>query len=58
MSKTATLIDRKNSYINHLSHIEGNNTAKSRDKSIQYFSYDHCVAWTFAKGKKCELSPF
>ena len=45
-------IDRKTSYINHLSHIEN----IPNPEQIQYMSFAHCVAWSFNKEKKCKLN--
>ena len=44
-------IDRKTSYINHLSHIEN----IPNPEQIQYLSFTHSVAWSFNKEKKRKL---
>ena len=44
-------IDRKASYINHLSHIEN----IPNPEQIQYLSFTQCVAWFFNKEKKRKL---
>ena len=44
-------IDRKTSYINHLSHIEN----IPNPEQIQYLNFTHSVAWSFNKEKKRKL---
>lgn len=48
--KTTYLIDRKKSYINHISHIQN----IPNPEQTQYMNYSHSVAWSFTKEKKCK----
>ena len=48
VKKTATILDRTKSYINHISHIEN---IPNPDQT-QYMNYAHSVAWSFTKEKK------
>jgi hypothetical protein len=48
--KTINLIDRKKSYINHISHIQN----IPNPEQTQYMNYSHSVAWSFTKEKKCK----
>lgn len=42
---------RKESYINHISHIQN----IPNPEQVQYMSYTHSIAWSFPKEKKCKL---
>lgn len=44
----------KNSYINHISHIEN----IPNPEQIQYMNFAHSVAWSFSKEKKCKIKYF
>ena len=46
--KKATIIDRQNSYLNHVSHIQN----IPNPEQTQYMNYSHSVAWSFHKEKK------
>lgn len=41
---------RKDSYINHLSHIQN----IPNPEQVQYMSYTHSIAWSFPKEEKCK----
>ena len=45
-----SLIYRKISYINHISHIAN----IAYPEQIQYLNFTHSIAWTFPKEKKCK----
>ena len=40
---------RASSYLNHLAYID----EKPPPKQVQYMNYTHSIAWSFAKGEKC-----
>ena len=48
--KKATIIDRQNSYLNHVSHIQN----IPNPQQTQYMNYSHSIAWSFSKEKKCK----
>ena len=48
--KTSTFLDRKKSYINHISHIQN----IPNPEQTQYLNYSHSIAWSFSKEKKCK----
>ena len=50
-NKKRKIIDRKESYINHLSHIAN----IPNPEQIQYMNFTHSVAWSFNKEKKRKL---
>lgn len=47
------LDQRKQSYVNHISHIQN----IPNPDQVQYMNYTHSIAWSFPKEKKCKLSP-
>ena len=46
--KLSNSVDRKKSYIDHISHIQN----IPNPEQTQYMNYSHCYAWSFAKAKK------
>ena len=49
-TKNTNIIDRKASYINHISHIQN---IPNPDQT-QYMNYAYSIAWSFSKEKKCK----
>ena len=48
--KTDNLNTRRQSYINHVSHIRN----IPNPDQCQYLNYSHSIAWSFPKEKKCK----
>ena len=48
--KISNLMDRKRSYLNHISHIQN----IPNPEQTQYMNYSHSIAWSFSKEKKCK----
>jgi hypothetical protein len=48
--KINNLDARRQSYINHISHIKN----IPNPDQVQYLNYSHSIAWSFPKEKKCK----
>ena len=49
--KLSNSVDRKKSYIDHISHIQN----IPNPQQTQYMNYSHSIAWSFSKEKKCKI---
>ena len=49
-TKISNLMDRKRSYLNHISHIQN----IPNPEQTQYMNYSNSIAWSFSKEKKCK----
>lgn len=47
--KKSNIMDRTESYLNHVAHLSNGLPIKT-----QYLNLSHSVAWTFSKEKKCK----
>jgi hypothetical protein len=52
--KINNLDARRQSYINHISHIKN----IPNPDQVQYLNYSHSIAWSFPKEKKCKKKIF
>ena len=52
--KLSNSVDRKKSYIDHISHIQN----IPNPHQTQYMNYSHSIAYSFPKEKKCKIKTY